>query len=417
MLRIDGRGYSATVLDRIVSAGVEHRSFETASRMLRKLSGLSISTMHVQRVTRKIGEELHAQQDDQTRRHRDRNLPSEAIQPVAIACVETDGGRVNTRDAEAGRGVSCPQWKEDKIAALWRMTGAAFSADPHPQLPRCFADHDHVTQMVRQIHGTGSNDGEPVSAVPPAVQDPTAPPSTSPPPEWPPERVYRTCVATMDDVHGFGPRVAAEAQRRGFYQASRQVFLGDGGSANWTVHKLHFPHFTAVVDFVHAVAYLHEAAGAVTNSGGAHWEQYLEWATACWQGRVEQILTEIEQWRQKIGEIPETEERLPDTDPRAVLHRVSSYLRNNSARMHYPRYRQAGLPITSALVESCIKQFNWRVKSSDKFWTRTEGAEAILQVRAAWLSDGEPLEKFIHARPGNAFYHSREKSPKTPPKK
>ncbi len=411
VLRIDGRGYSPTVLDRIVSAGVEHRSFATAARMLQKLSRLSISAMHVRRITQQVGDELHLRQDEQTQRHRQRDLPSEALQAVEIACVEADGGRINTRDGEAGRGVHSAQWKEDKVAVLWRMTGLEFSTDPHPHLPRCFADRDHVTRLVRQIHGTGCNDDEPDSAAAvPEVPDEAAPDTPSPPPTWPPQRIFRTCIASLDDVHDFGPRVAAEAQRRGFYQAPRQVFVGDGGGSNWTIHKLHFPHFTPVLDFVHAVAYLHEAAGIVTNSGAAQWEQYVEWATACWQGGVEEILQDLEGWQEKFGKPPDTGEEVPENDSRAVLHRVRTYLQNNRERMKYPSYRQTGLPITSALVESCIKQFNWRVKSSDKFWTRTEGAEAILQVRAAWLSDGEPLEKFITSRPGNAFYH---RSPKT----
>jgi len=37
-------------------------------------------------------------------------------------------------------------------------------------------------------------------------------------------------------------------------------------------------------------------------------------------------------------------------------------------------------------VESVIKQLNRRVKGSEKFWLRG-GAEAIVQVRAAYLSD------------------------------
>jgi hypothetical protein len=47
-----------------------------------------------------------------------------------------------------------------------------------------------------------------------------------------------------------------------------------------------------------------------------------------------------------------------------------------------------GLPISSAPVESTIKQINRRVKGSEKFWL-TDGAEALLQLRAAQLSDDD----------------------------
>ena len=56
--------------------------------------------------------------------------------------------------------------------------------------------------------------------------------------------------------------------------------------------------------------------------------------------------------------------------------------------MAYPRYRRLGLPISSAAVESTIKQVNRRVKGTEKFWING-GAEAILQLRAAYLSEDD----------------------------
>ena len=37
--------------------------------------------------------------------------------------------------------------------------------------------------------------------------------------------------------------------------------------------------------------------------------------------------------------------------------------------------------MTTATVESLIKEVNYRVKGTEKFWDNPEGAEAILQVR------------------------------------
>jgi hypothetical protein len=34
----------------------------------------------------------------------------------------------------------------------------------------------------------------------------------------------------------------------------------------------------------------------------------------------------------------------------------------------YPRYRKLGLPVTSTLMESLVKEFNLRVKGTEKFW-------------------------------------------------
>jgi len=67
-------------------------------------------------------------------------------------------------------------------------------------------------------------------------------------------------------------------------------------------------------------------------------------------------------------------------DPRAVF--LARILLDD------PRYRREGLPSSSALLESLIQQFNQRVKGSEKFWTDPR-AEAVLQVRAAYLSDDD----------------------------
>jgi hypothetical protein len=78
------------------------------------------------------------------------------------------------------------------------------------------------------------------------------------------------------------------------------------------------------------------------------------------------------------------------------------YLTNNQARMDYPRYRRAGLPTCSGLVESLIKQFNRRVKGTEKFWNPT-GAETILQLRAAYLCEDERLKKHLKTRPVSPY--------------
>ena len=51
--------------------------------------------------------------------------------------------------------------------------------------------------------------------------------------------------------------------------------------------------------------------------------------------------------------------------------------------MKYPAYRQQGLPVTTAWMESLAKEVHYRAKGTEMFWNDPEGAEAILQVRAA----------------------------------
>ncbi len=401
MLRIESGKYSATVIDKLVDAGASCCSFKEAARVVQKQAGIQVSPMEISRLTQRIGEELLAQREAQAMQHRRGELAAPTDQPaVEIACVEVDGGRIMTRAPGCGPGVHGEAWKESKIAAVWKMAGAEFDHDPHPEPPQCFRDPEHVRDLVKGLKSSRElHPDEPSAVVMPQPQSASGDEPSSR--QWPPTRIYRTCVGTLNDVYGFGPLVAAEAQRRGFYEAQRQVFLGDGDPKNWTVHKLHFPYFTAITDFVHPVAYIYQAAGVVTNSRAAHWEQYELWLTAIWQGRIAEVLAELAAWHARLG--PPPKEALDD-DPRKIVASTFTYLTNNAPRMDYPAYRRRGLPITSCLVESLIKEFNRRVKGTEKFWNRPEGAEAILQVRAAQLSDGDQLARFILHRPGQLHY-------------
>jgi hypothetical protein len=77
------------------------------------------------------------------------------------------------------------------------------------------------------------------------------------------------------------------------------------------------------------------------------------------------------------------------------------YLRNNAGRMRYDEYRRQGLPIMTSAVESVIKLINKRVKGSEKFWSEP-GAEAILQLRADYLSETEIMSRYWSAREAQA---------------
>jgi hypothetical protein len=71
--------------------------------------------------------------------------------------------------------------------------------------------------------------------------------------------------------------------------------------------------------------------------------------------------------------------------------------------MNYPDYRRQGLPVTTAWMESLVKERNWRVKGTEMFWNNPERAEAILQVRAAALSEDDRLQRHLQTRAGRPF--------------
>jgi hypothetical protein len=226
----------------------------------------------------------------------------------------------------------------------------------------------------------------------------TAAPEAEP---WSPRRLVRTCVASLTNSRSFGPLVAAEAQSRNFYAAQRRAFVADGQAYNWTIQRGYFPDFVPVVDLLHVVCYLFSAAQAV-GAEGERWPLYRQWLRACWQGRGAEVIDQMAQFQERLGR-PPPGETVDATDPRRVLAEAMTYLRNNASRMDYPRYRREGLPTTSSLVESLVGQFNARVKGRSKFWNRPAGAEAILQVRAALLSEDGRLERYFADRPGRPY--------------
>jgi hypothetical protein len=404
-LRLDNHGYSPTVLQRITEAAARLHSFADASFALH-LAGVPISSRHVQRIALEMGAELAQQRDHKAVKQRRRELPARVAAPPEVVAVEIDGGRLRTREVDWGPGVHQHQNKEDKIACLVSLNSQTHEQDPQPEPPPLFLEPRRVQRLVQQMQGL-SGDKPQEEAQPEATSTPPA--SAATPSERPPapRRRVRTCVASMADSHAFGPMVAAEAQERAFYQAVRRAFLGDGAAYNWWIQRAYFPDFEAITDFLHVLCYLYLAAWGVGGDEAQRWSLYVGWLEACWQGRVQEVIEALQGWKGRLGEPPEGEER-DVKDPRRLVAEALTYLGNNQSRMDYPRYRRQGLPITSSLVESLVGEFNARVKGREKFWNRPDGAEAILQLRAALLSEDERLARFFAQRPGNP--HRRRKA-------
>jgi hypothetical protein len=88
--------------------------------------------------------------------------------------------------------------------------------------------------------------------------------------------------------------------------------------------------------------------------------------------------------------------------PATVVQRTLTYLTNNRPRMDYPRYRREGLPVTSSLAKSLVKQISKQVKGTEKFWDDGPRGEAILQIRAALISHDDRRPRFLKNRPISA---------------
>jgi len=374
---------------------------------LKVVGEISISARQINNLVNEVGQELAADRDAKTEQYVNAPLPR---QPTAVdvqpdlAAVFFDGGRMRTRVPGQGRGVHQPHWRETKNAGFHRMKSPSFAEDPQAELPDCFRNEAYVEKLVKGLKNLKKEGREEELAVeqPSPIGTASAESCAQDRASWQPETWFHTCLSSLATSEEFGPMMAAEADARGFFTAKKKAFLGDGQACNWTIQQRWFPDFVPIADFVHVVEYVYTAAKTVHADAPSRWRQYLEWATACWKGDVATVLGDLRVWQSRLGILPEGE-KVPDTDPRKILHSVTTYLANSGVRMDYPRYRQEGLPVTSSLAESLVKQISKRVKGTEKFWNDGPSGEAILQLRAAVISDGDRLHRWITNRPISPF--------------
>lgn len=421
---------------KITYAGTVSRSFGEGSDLLERLADLPVSAKQVERLTRRIGRERVAEREAAVAAYQALPLVERFAVPAGVAApdlavVMADGGRLQILDRSAEPAVAEPpspagepvvaavaeppspatqpgaapgegegweeekapggHWREDKVGLLLTMTSAVSVTDPCPEIPSSFLDAARIPDLVREL---SRHVKEPTEADADSVADTAAAPTSV---YQPPQVEQRKVLASRLTWPRFAPVVAAAAWAWGFQGAARKAFVGDGSANHWQVQRRFFGSFVPILDFIHALSYVYAAATA-GRSRAAGWACYRQWIGWVWQGQVAQLLTALAERQAELG-LPEKGEAA--TNPRPVVARALTYLGNQQGKMHYDEYRRQGLPITSSLMESVVKQVNRRVKGTEKFWSE-EGAEAILQLRADQLSDDQPLEAFWQRREGTA---------------
>ena len=284
------------------------------------------------------------------------------------------------------------------------MSTPSHDQDPHPDLPRCFTKKKDVVELVQEVTSQGAL----ADLIDPTAEEPVPltvfePAEDEPDRSWPPEPLVRTCQATTRNSEAFGPMVAAESLRRNFFAAGLRAFLGDGALWIWALHRVFFPTFEAIVDFVHVLTYIYLAAKALGGGADAVWQRYLRWATACWQGRVAEVLEEL---RRRPGGDDRS-----GREPRGQAHRsVLCDLQNDRLLRAQPAPN--GLPSVSptgftgllgpgVIADQAIQS---AVKGTEKFWNEDQ-AETILQLSAAQLSEDGRLSEHLKKRPISPYRH------------
>lgn len=399
------------LLDKIVYAGVSNTSFAQGSNDLLHLAEIEVSAKQVERVSQRIGAERVVQRAAAVHAYqalplvKRKAVPAGVAAPTAaeVAVVGVDGGRLQILDRQgqqvqaeqaqdAADGRAGKHWREDKIGLMMTMASEEAVSDPCPEIPKPFVDPTRIVKLARELKKQAPPNEEAVkeTAEPEVGVESMAENHAA----WePPEVQEKRLVGTRVRWPDFGPILATAAWQWGFFGASRTAFIGDGSDNNWTIWRNYFSSFTPILDFIHALSYVFAAAmaGRTFRQGWSIYEQWIGWV---WQGAVEKVIAALAQRQLELG-APLAEDG--ETSPRQVVAKALGYLQNHQEQMRYGDYRRRGLPITSSYVESAVKQFNQRVKGTEKFWSEA-GAEAILQLRADHLSDDKPLQQFWQNR-------------------
>jgi hypothetical protein len=397
------------MLDKIVYAGTMGRSFEQASKDLRKLAEAEVPIKQVERVCQRIGDERVEERDEAVSAYLELPLIERKSAPPGVtapdlAVVGCDGGRLQILE-RTGAAVEAEEadvaeekerrgkhWREDKIGVVQTMKSTVSASDPCPDIPGGFIDPTRILKLARELKKQAApsaeaakETSEPETGVETLAENPVV--------YEPPEVLEKRFVGSRVRWPDFGPILATTAWTLGFFGATRKAFLGDGSENNWTIWRNYFSSFVPILDFIHALSYVFAAAMAGRKFADG-WSIYEQWIGWVWKGEVAQVIAALAQRQLELGTPQEAD---GDTSPRQVVAQALTYLQNHQSQMKYAEYRQQGLPITSSYVESAVKQFNERVKGTEKFWSE-EGAEAILQLRADHLSADEPLAEFWQTR-------------------
>ena len=406
---------SPRVIIKVVYAGAESRRFPEGSAHLKNIGGLSISDERIRRATHQAADERIAQQDRLVAAYHSKPIPEQTSQKPAdleapdIACGMCDGGRYQLLDRQVSATNLTDEpsrdnerrgrhWHESRVALLATMKGQHHEVDPPPKLPNCmefYAIGSTLSEMAQIGSKPGSKETEEQRVERQKQEQGKKELQES---LVCPDLVSRHVVASGKNWDSFGLMVAARAWYQGFAAATHKVFVSDGSSTIEKLQETQFPEYTSVLDLLHGLGYAMHVARVTTSEESDTAKSYNHWAGLIWEGRVDEVIAELDALQKLYGDPPED---CKAEDVREVIRTARVYYRNHRHRMNYPEYRRLGYPLTSSLMESTVKQINHRVKGSEKFCS-TAGGEKILRLRGDYLSDDEPMAAFWKSRPREA---------------
>lgn len=341
-LQLPSRSYSQELQRRLVHAAVQG-PYDEALERLEESTGVVVSKRSAEQVV------ADAAQDVDAFYARRRPRPAEETGAVLVGAV--DGKGIPMRKPEGackvvrrGKGKKANKKRMATVAAV-------FARDPCVRTPE---------EVVESLFFEGPR--------------PSGPPTR--------DRVYpeqkRVFASLKQSKEEVIDEMAREMERRDPDRTKSWACVCDGEHALQRRVEKRLPGVVLVLDLLHVLEYLWKAAYVFHEEGSRKARDWVK-KRALWilEGKASQVIKGL---RQSVSK------RKLRGEKKKTLLGVASYFWNNRSRMKYDRYLADGLPIASGSVEGACKNLvKDRMERSGMRWSE-DGAEAMLKLRAAYLS-------------------------------
>ncbi len=310
---------------RMMAAVGHEAAFDRGREQLKLLAGLTVTTKAVERTAEAIGEDIEQRQQQERKRALQLELPIPMVSRMPVLYVEMDGTGIpvlrKETEGRAGKQDGQPaHTREAKLGCVFTQTRV-------------------------------DEEGYPIR-----------------------DEASTSYVGAIESCEEFGRRLYAEAWRRGWARAEKQVVLGDGAEWIWNQADLHFPGAIQIVDLYHARQHLWDLSAKLHPSDPAAQRRWvMVKKDKLDEGKIEAVVRSL---RSVVVCYPELGDE---------IRTEANYFESNQERMRYPEFRKQGLFVGSGVIEAGCKTVLGRLKQSGMFWT-VRGANAIIALRCCQLS-------------------------------
>jgi hypothetical protein len=173
-----------------------------------------------------------------------------------------------------------------------------------------------------------------------------------------------------------------EALRRDPEHHKRWVAVVDGNKSQIRLirkyAKRHGVELVLILDLIHVLEYLWKASYVLHGEGTLEAERFVsEQLLEILQGRAPRVATKLRRSATRAG---------LDAKERQPLDKCAQYLCGHRKMLRYDEYLAAGLPIASGVIEgACRYLVKDRMERTGARWS-LDGAEAVLRLRAVYVS-------------------------------